>query len=280
MMLGPRIAEGSSCEVYEWDGPDKIIKLFHADTPPHAVRLEYGNHEAAWASGLPVPRPYEQVKWEDRLGIVFERVAGDTLVSRLFARLNAQEPMDAELRLLADVLHRIHKMSPPGIITDQKANLKGIISRPPGLIPEEITALHAYLDRLPAKRQLCQGDANPNNLLIREADGEAVMIDWMHASLGNPAADVAEVCVMLEYAVLPPETPAAAKRFFEETREAAYRLFIGEYCRLSGMSEAEIREWYVPLAARAIASGAIPEEQAARLASMIRERLQATKSEG
>ncbi|TYP74668.1 Ser/Thr protein kinase RdoA (MazF antagonist) [Paenibacillus methanolicus] len=278
-MLGPRIAEGSSCEVYEWGGPDKIVKLFYADTPPQAVELEYGNNNAVWECGLPVARPYERVNWEGRDGIVFERVAGDTLVSRLFARLNAMEPIDAELRLLADVLHRIHRTSPPGIVTDQKANLKGIIARPPSLTPDETAALHAYLDRLPAKRQLCQGDANPNNLLIRDVDGEAVMIDWMHASLGNPAADVAEVCVMLEYAVLPPEMPEEAKRFFEESREAAYRLFIDEYCRSSGMTEAEIRDWYVPLAARAIASGAIPEEQTARLAALIRERLHAEKIE-
>lgn len=273
-MLGARIAEGSSCEVYEWGGPDKVVKLFHADTPPHAVLLEYGNNAAAWSCGLPVARPYEQVNWEGRHGIVFERIDGDTLVGRLFAKLHAQEAMDAELRLLADVLHRIHQASPPGVTTDQKANLKRIIGHPSCLTTDEVSAIHAYLDRLPAKRQLCQGDANPNNLILRQGEGQAVMIDWMHASLGNPAADVAEVCVMLEYAVLPPETPAAAKVFFEEARKSAYRLFVDEYCRLSGMTEAEIRAWYVPLAARSIASGAIPEEQTARLAAMIRERLQ------
>ncbi|MFB9329473.1 phosphotransferase family protein [Paenibacillus aurantiacus] len=276
-MLGARIAEGSSCEVYEWGGPDKIVKLFHADTPPHAVELEYGNNKAVWECGLPVARPYERVTWEGRDGIVFERIDGDTLVSRLFAKLHRQEAMDNELRLLADVLHRIHRTTHVGVVTDQKTNLKGIIGRPASLTTDEIAAIHDYIDRLPAKRQLCQGDANPNNLLLRDEDGQAVMIDWMHASLGNPAADVAEVCVMLEFAVLPPETPADAKQHFEKSREAACRLFIEEYCRLSGMTESEIRDWYIPLAARSIASGAIPEEQTARLAAMIRERLQTTK---
>lgn len=99
------------------------------------------------------------------------------------------------------------------------------------------------------------------------------MIDWMHASLGNPAADVAEVCVMIEYAVLPPETPAAVIEFFQASRKVAYRIFIDEYCKLSEVTEEEIKSWYVPVAAHSIASGAIPDEQIARLAAMIRDRI-------
>ena len=78
---------------------------------------------------------------------------------------------------------------------------------------------------------------------------------------------------MIEYAVLPPETPAVVDEFFQATWKAAFRIFIEEYCKLSGITEEEILAWYVPAAARSIASGAIPDEQIARLAAMIRERL-------
>jgi aminoglycoside phosphotransferase (APT) family kinase protein len=99
------------------------------------------------------------------------------------------------------------------------------------------------------------------------------MVDWMHASLGNPAADVAEVCVMIEYAVLPPETPADVDEFFQASRQEACHIFIVEYCKLSGVTEEEIRSWYVPAAARSIASGAIQDEQVAKLSTMIRHKL-------
>ncbi|GIP44605.1 aminoglycoside phosphotransferase [Paenibacillus sp. J45TS6] len=272
-MIGKFIATGSSCEVYEWDGDDKVVKLFHVNTPLKSVQLEYNKSSVAWKSGLPVPRPFEQVIWEGRHGIVFEKIVGETLVNRIFERLYTFQKVDNELRLFARLLNDIHKTITHDIETDQKKNLKTIIGHPALFTKEEIRAIHEYLDRLPAKRQLCQGDTNLSNLILRDGDNKPVMIDWMHASLGNPAADVAEVCVIIEYAVLPLETPAAVDMFFRTSRQEAYHIFMDEYCKLSGVTEEEIRSWYVPAAARSIASGALPNEQVARLATMIRNML-------
>ncbi|UKS28441.1 aminoglycoside phosphotransferase family protein [Paenibacillus sp. HWE-109] len=275
-MLGKCVGKGSSCEVYEWGGDDKVVKLFHTNTSSEAVQLEYRNSSAAWKSGLQVARPFEQFIWEGRPGIIFEKIVGETFLDRLFEGLYSFKKIDfgeadSELRLFARVLNDIHKANVSDIDTDQKDHLKAIIGRPPLFTNDEISAIHAYIDRLPGKRQLCHGDTNPNNLILRE--GSPVMIDWMHAAVGNPAADVAEVCVMIEYAVLPPETPASVDKFFQEWRQVAYRVFMDEYCRLSGVTEEEIKSWYVPCAARSIASGALSDEQIAKLASMIRYKL-------
>lgn len=275
-MLGIRVGTGSSCEVYEWGDDDKVVKLFHANAPSEAVQLEFRNSFAAWKSGLQVARPFEQVMWEGRSGIVFEKVVGETIINRFFEGLYTFQEIDfdeadSELRIFARVLNDIHKSTVSGIVTDQKENLKAIIGHPAMFTNDDISAIHTYIDLLPAKRQLCHGDTNPGNLILR--DGNPIMIDWMHAALGNPAADVAEVCVMLEYAVLPPETPAAVDEFFQTWRQTAYNIFIDEYCRLSGVTEEEIRLWYVPAAARSIASGALIDEQITKLTAMIRHRL-------
>ncbi|QJD84954.1 phosphotransferase family protein [Cohnella herbarum] len=275
-MLGIRVGTGSSCEVYEWGGDDKVVKLFHANTPSEAVQLEFRNSFAAWKTGLQVARPFEQVIWEGRPGIVFEKVVGETIINRFFQGLYTFQEIDfyeadSELRIFARVLNDIHKATVSDIVTDQKENLIAIIGHPAMFTNDEISAIHTYIDLLPAKRQLCHGDTNPGNLILR--DGNPIMIDWMHAALGNPAADVAEVCVMLEYAVLPPETPAAVDEFFQTWRQTAYNVFIDEYCRLSGVTEEEIRLWYVPAAARSIASGALLDEQITKLTAMIRHRL-------
>jgi hypothetical protein len=275
-MLGRLVGTGSSCEVYEWGDDNKVVKLFHTNTMLEAVQLEYRNSFAAWKSGLPVARPFEQVIWEGRLGLVFEKIVGETIVNRLFEQLYTFRKVDfdeadSELRIYARVLNDIHKTTVFDIVTDQKEKLKAIIGRPALFTNDEISAIHAYIDLLPVKRQLCHGDTNMNNLILR--DGKPIMIDWMHASPGNPASDVAEVCVMLDYAVLPPETPAAVDEFFQVWRQVAYHIFTDEYCKLSGVTEEEIRSWYVPAAARSIASGAIPKEQIARLAAMIRQKI-------
>ncbi|AZN41193.1 phosphotransferase [Paenibacillus albus] len=277
MMLGKCVGVGSSCEVYEWgEHTGKVVKLYHSNWRQEDVQREYRNCSVAWNSSLPVPRPYEMVTWEDRHGIVYEGIAGETLVNRIIQSLHALEPYDVdeenhELRQYARVLNAIHHASGEGIMTSQRDNLKAIIGHPAPLTIDELAELHAYLDRLPIKKQLCHGDTNFSNLLI---DGDRlVMIDWMHAAIGNPEADVAEVCVAIEYASLPPETPAEVDRYFQSVRQTAYRIFVDEYCKLSGITEAEIRAWYPPVAARSMASGALSAEHVKKLAEMIRERI-------
>jgi len=67
------------------------------------------------------------------------------------------------------------------------------------------------------------------------------------------SADVAEVYVMIDYAVLPRETLAAVNEFFQASWQVVYHTFIDEYCKLSRVTEEEIWSWYVPTAARSIA---------------------------
>ncbi|WP_337100410.1 phosphotransferase family protein [Paenibacillus sp. YIM B09110] len=275
-MLGKCIGVGSSCEVYEWDGEEKAVKLFHTNTSREEVELEYRNSAAAWGNGLPAARPFEQLEWDNRYGIVFEKVVGPTFVNRFFEQLYAFQAMDYEyadsdLRKFARVLHDIHSGDVSGIATEQKGHLKAIIGRPSLLTDEELVALHNYIDQLPDKRRLCHGDTNVNNFILR--DTAPVMIDWMHAAIGNPAADVAEVCVTILYAVLPPETPPDVNAFFETSRETACRIFVDEYCNLSGISAAEIRPWHVPVAARQLSSGALSDEQERKLVALIRTEL-------
>lgn len=276
-MLGKCIGIGSSCEVYEWSGDEKVVKLFHANTPLEAVQLEYRNSSIAWEYGLPAARPFEQVEWDNRSGIIFEKIVGSTFVNHFFKALHVfhtidYDDKDSNLRKFARVLHDIHKVKNiKGIVTEQKEHLKMIIGRPAMLTDEDITSLHAYIDQLPEEHQLCHGDTNVNNLILRE--GNPVMIDWMHAAIGNPAADVAEVCVTIQYAVLPPEIPDDVVAFFEASRQTSLRVFIDEYSSLSGMTEDEIQPWYVPMAARQLASGALSDEQAVKLVGLIQERL-------
>ncbi|WP_370511428.1 MULTISPECIES: phosphotransferase family protein [Paenibacillus] len=44
------------------------------------------------------------------------------------------------------------------------------------------------MKNLMMKQQLCHGDPNPGNILLRDHD--TVIIDWNNASTGNPEADL------------------------------------------------------------------------------------------
>ncbi|NMI04169.1 aminoglycoside phosphotransferase family protein [Paenibacillus sp. SZ31] len=135
----------------------------------------------------------------------------------------------------------------------------------------EKAAVIAQLDRLPMKQQLCHGDPNPGNILIR--DNDAIIIDWNNASTGNPEADLAEYIIMIRYAILPPHLPHEATVVLDATREANIRIFMEEYEKLSGIGYADVESSIAPVAARKLIADAISDVEKKMLMDEIRKRL-------
>jgi thiamine kinase-like enzyme len=127
------------------------------------------------------------------------------------------------------------------------------------------------LDSLHIKQQLCHGDPNPGNILIR--DEKAVIIDWMNASLGNPEGDLAEYLIMIRYAILPSYLPNEVVGYFNSIRESIIKVFIDEYTRLSDITYDEIDAWITPMAAQKLSADGISEDEKILLVNEIRKRL-------
>ena len=207
--IGNKIGEGGCAEVFEWEDGSKIIKLAKPNTIPAALQAELHHCQTAWACGLPVPRPYDLVVVEGRSGIVFERIYGDPIIKRFVERAveqsRTQQPIDImkdyiEAKITAKLFHQIHSHA-VAKMPSQQENIKNDINRAQYLTDAEKAAVIAELDGLPIKQQLCHGDPNPGNILVR--DNDAVIIDWNNASTGNPEADLAEYVIMIRYAILP-----------------------------------------------------------------------------
>ncbi|TDL65513.1 DUF1679 domain-containing protein [Paenibacillus amylolyticus] len=135
----------------------------------------------------------------------------------------------------------------------------------------EIAAVIAQLDQLPMKQQLCHGDPNPGNILLREHD--TFIIDWNNASTGNPKSDLAEYIIMIRCAILSPHLRHEATVSLYATREASIRIFMEEYEKLSGIAYADIEPWIAPVAARKLIAEAISEAEKTMLVDEIRRRL-------
>lgn len=285
MKLGQRIGEGGCAEVFEW-GDGKVLKLFRSNTDTYAVNREYRNSRMAWHAGLPAARAYELLELNGRLGIVFERLVGQTMTERFFSRAAGQPAstegtvddalrlMDEDVRQTARILSKIHSCAIPDEgqgLEQQRAYLKGAISWQRHLTEAEKTSVFAILDTLPLKRTLCHGDPNPGNVFMTSAG--PVMIDWMDTTVGNPEGDLAEYIILLRYAVLPPETPDFVVSGFQALRSRMEYVFMEEYTKLSGVTAEEVEAWVVPTAARKLAADAISEAEKAILVKVIRERL-------
>lgn len=262
--LGARLAEGACAEVFEWgEGGTAIVKLAKPNTNLFALERERRLCDIAWQLGLPVPRPHELVVADGRNGIVFDRVAGQSILQRFAAAAPPQDkwhdpedPLNA--RLTARMLYTIHSYTASDL-PPQHASVQRDIRRTPHLTDAEKAAVLALFDQLPRRFQLCHGDPNPGNLIL-SADA-VVVIDWNNATVGNPEADLAEYVLMLRYATLPPGTPPDLVQRFEAIRAPSIRLFTDEYERLSGLGSTQTAPWLPAIAARKLAVDGISDAE-------------------
>lgn len=284
--LGGKIGEGGCSEVFAWEDGSKLVKVAKTNTDHEAMRREFHNNRMAWEHGLPVARSYELVVIDGRPGIVCERIYGDSIMERFVkqvmkpthpaGRIGINDGED--IRITARVLYEIHQAAIQ-LPSSQRSTMKYSIQSVDYLTLAEKEAVIALLDALPLKQQLCHGDPNPNNILIRN-DGKAIVIDWMNASIGNPEADLAEYMIMIRYAVLPSELPGSISEFFDPMREAIIDVFMDEYTKLSGITHEEVYPWLVPVAARKLSADAISEEEKSLLVQEIRRSLKKTQDGG
>lgn len=278
LRLGKKIGEGGCSEVFEWENDYKIIKLAKSNTTIYAMRREYDNSRIAWENKLSVPQPFELVDINGRPGIVFERIYGETLMEGFINRAHLQSTQKEELketdpfidaRITAQVLSEIHSKSFPNM-SSQREDIKDSIHRENYLTSDEKEAVIAMLDRLPNKQQLCHGDPNPGNIIIR--DGEAIVIDWNNATIGNPEADLAEYIILIRFTILPKYLPNEIVNYVHSIRESIIETFVDEYSKLTGITYDEIDTWIAPIAARKLSTD-ICEEERNLLVNEIKKRL-------
>jgi serine/threonine protein kinase len=277
MEIGRKIGEGANAEVFEWE-KNQVIKIAKSTINKTDLEREYHNNLIMWEMGLPVPQPFELVELDNRPGIVFERIYGSTLRERFFEILylqinNDQSTIDwKEVRLAASLLAKFHHFTNYKLPTQQREFLTSQILKVNYLKDKEKKAVIDILNRLPQNNKICHGDANPNNIIIR--NGEPILIDWLDANSGNPEVDVAEFIIMLKYAVLPSGTRKAAIEAFDSNRENMINVFMDEYTRLTGTTNDDIIPWIIPIAAKKLSTDGITEVEKQLLVNEIRCRLE------
>ena len=76
--LGNPIAYGRTSEIYPW-GQEHILKLFYDWVGMESIENEARISRAIYESGLPVPEVGEIVHVKERVGLIYQRVYGDSM---------------------------------------------------------------------------------------------------------------------------------------------------------------------------------------------------------
>jgi uncharacterized protein (TIGR02172 family) len=262
--LGNPISSGRTAEIYHWD-PDHVLKLFY-----DWVALESIENEARIActihkSGLPIPEVGKIIHVDNRTGLIYQRVYGDSMY-----KAAQRKPWNVirYLRRSAELHAKIHSHSISEGLPSQREILARNIRTAVGLPGRLRAKALAALEAMPDGNQLCHGDFWGGNILMSPR-GE-VVIDWNRASYGNPLADLARttnaVMTFLKTNQVRRVFLSYGKSRFSQVKNSLLRIFVRitypiylrRYFQLRPGSEEEYQRW-LPIVAAARLVDEIPE---------------------
>jgi uncharacterized protein (TIGR02172 family) len=261
MQKGNLIGQGNTAEIYCW-GDKEILKLFRKEFPKQGVEKEFLVSKEVQESGLPVPKVGKMIEDEGRNGIIYERIYGDSMLKRL-----SQKPwtISKEAKRLAELHYRIHQCTIQSV-PKQKEEVEWNIKKTELLSDKKKQKILNILKKLPDGRVLCHGDFHPGNVIMES--NKAVVLDWMTATSGNAAADVARTLLLLKDSALPSEMPFPVRLILTFIRYRLYSVYLKRYIELSSVSLNEVRQWEVPVAAARLTEW-VPKSEKEHLLELI-----------
>ncbi len=260
MKPGKLIGQGRTAEIFEW-GEDKILKLFRPGISKTLSEAEYKASLEINKKINSIPKVYDFIEMDGRSGIIYERINGTTML-----KVISTKPW--KLSKEAHRLARLHKSIQQKIdfeLPKYTDRLKSSISEVALLSDDLKEKLYKYIDTLPDDNILCHGDFHPDNILITK--NNAIIIDWMTATKGNPLADVARTSIMLKFGDVPGKS-RMKKKLIDLFRKKLFLEYIKEYINISKVNINQIKKWELPIAAARLIEW-LPESEKRNLLSFV-----------
>jgi len=216
-----RIGEGRTAEVFDYGG-GRVIKLYRNDTPPGLIEREFAAACFAKARGVSTPAALSITQDGGRTGIVFEKIAGLTVLRTIL-----KNPLRA-----AGLMRKM-------------ACLHAAINALP------------YGD---GEGRLCHGDFHTENVLVRGDD--LFVIDWPNAHAGDPARDVCRSLMIIGNADPPEAARGAVRFFQLAVQHFLAAVYLRKYLSLTGMKLTVIKKWRLEVFSRRLEENPPPGEKA------------------
>lgn len=197
MKYGKVIGLGNTATVYEWE-EGKVLKLFYQGYPKEAVEREFHNTKAIRNMDFSKPKAYEIIFLEKRMGIIYDKVDGESLLDWVMRTGEVQE-----CAVYMANLHKAILKNKISNVPNYKEFLKCNIVNSPSTNLKKQEEVLQILDKLIDGNTLCHGDFHPGNILI--SDGHTIVIDFMNVCHGDFLYDVARTVFLVEYTPVPIE---------------------------------------------------------------------------
>lgn len=197
MKYGKIIGVGNTATVYEWE-EGKVLKLFYQGYPKDAVEKEFYNAKAISNMDFAKPKAYEIIFCEERMGIIYDRVKGESLLDWVIKTGDVQG-----CAVYMAKLHKAIIQNRISNVPNYKEFLECNIVNAPSTNSKKRKEVLQMLDKLQDGNTLCHGDFHPGNIFI--SDGHTIVIDFMNVCHGDFLYDVARTVFLVEYTPVPVE---------------------------------------------------------------------------
>ena len=213
------IGSGAQAGVYSVDR--KAIKVFKEHCPKSEAFCEAAIHSMVEETGLPVPKIYEVIQFENKLAIVMDLVEGASMERIVLNDLNN---VSVYIDSIIDLQIKINSINAFGF-PSMKDRLTRRISDSSSLNNLQKEKLQVILNSFDIGDRLCHGDFHLQNLMM--TDNGMIIIDWIDATLGSPEADLCRTYML--YKLYSPNGFAD--------------MYLDIYCRKTNQSRDDILKW-------------------------------------
>lgn len=245
---------GLTSDVFEWQN-HTVLKLFKSHIEDQVIEYEALIHGIVYETEISMPRLIEEVEVDGRRGYIYQRINGTTLLFQITKKIWRTFFWG---KLLARTQLEIHNKVAL-LLPDIKVRLREDINKVRSLPIETVSSLMLLIDTLPDGNRVCHMDFHPSNVFYYEK--ETTVIDWITASKGNPAADVARTYILMKYGTLPKDIDRVFVWLYYLARQILVKTYIKTYLKESGLTWDEVSIWLKPVAAARLSEDISEEEK-------------------
>jgi uncharacterized protein (TIGR02172 family) len=255
------ISQGRTADIYTF-GEEYILKLFHKEWAKESIEQEFKVNQLLRENTIQVPEAYEIINYEGRMGIIYERIFGPTVL-----QLMEKHPFSylKQARLLADLHLYIHNFTCDKLPSQKKILTERIRANTVISNGQKI-ALLQDLANLEDSDSICHGDFNPDNVIISPKG--PIIIDWTDATYGNPVADVTAITLMTEIVEISESASPITKLMFRLLRKHFIRTYKVRYFKNSIHQMKEAQQW-IPIIAASYYGKQTSEKENERLLAIV-----------
>lgn len=238
--MGEPVSRGRSAEIYPF-GEDRVVKLYFPDFPESDVDLEFHNTVEAFKQGCTPMECFGKVRSGDRFGIILKRLNGISLT-----KMPEKNPLILFKagKLIASEHARVQKCDGSALTDLRDKAAKCLDGEMFAFLSDaDRKKIADYIPALPAGNAFIHLDFHTENILMT-ADGP-VVIDWMTAAKGVPAAEVAMMEFLHSHAELFPGSSKAQLAFYTAVRSFIYKSFLKNYVKITGFDTRDIAPWRI-----------------------------------